>query len=181
MISVDINLLFNIINLIVLFLLLRKFLIKPVVKVMNKREEIIKTGLENARTKENEASAIKAKYEEQLGNAEDISKRIIADAEKQARAMSDNIIADANTEADIIIKNALESAESERRKAVNAVKEEVSTLAVAMAKKLALSSKADTYDKDSYDLFIEESDQGNETGEVAMSGDESKAGEDNDK
>ena len=66
MISVDINLLFAIINIIVLFLLLRKFLIKPVRNIMEKRDEMIRSGLENARKSQSDAELMKQEYEEKL-------------------------------------------------------------------------------------------------------------------
>ena len=55
MIQFNVSLLFTIINLIVFYLLLKKFLFKPVMGIMEKREKMIADGLKNARkTIENE-------------------------------------------------------------------------------------------------------------------------------
>lgn len=48
MIKVDLSLLWTIINLVVFYLLLKKFLFKPVMGIMEKREQMIADGLKNA-------------------------------------------------------------------------------------------------------------------------------------
>ena len=45
MIKVDLSLLWTIINLVVFYLLLKKFLFKPVMGIMEKREQMIADGL----------------------------------------------------------------------------------------------------------------------------------------
>lgn len=59
MLKLDFNLLFNIINLLILCVLLKKFLLKPVLNVMKKREDMINESLENARTSHSQADALK--------------------------------------------------------------------------------------------------------------------------
>ncbi len=163
MISVDINLLFNIINIIVLFLLLRKFLIKPILNVMNKRDEIIKNGLDNARTKEAEATVMKNKYEKQLSEANKESAQIISDAKKEAQAKSQNILDDANKRADIIMQNANKEIEVAKTKAVSEAKEQIAQLAVEVAKKVATTSSNEQSDSDMYDEFIKEAGDDDES------------------
>ena len=48
MIQFNVSLLFTIISLIVFYLLLKKFLFKPVMGIMEKREKMIADGLKNA-------------------------------------------------------------------------------------------------------------------------------------
>ena len=138
MISVDINLLFAIINIIVLFLLLRKFLIKPVRNIMEKRDEMIRSGLENARKSQSDAELMKQEYEEKLKNAGDISAGIISDAKKEAEARSKNILDEANAKADNILNSARENAETAKIKAVSEAKEQIADLAAEMGWKYIL-------------------------------------------
>lgn len=156
MISVDINLLFAIINIIVLFLLLRKFLIKPVRNIMEKRDEIIRSGLENARKSQSDAELMKQEYEEKLKNAGDISAGIISDAKKEAEARSKNILDEANAKADNILSSARENAETAKIKAVSEAKEQIADLAAEMARKLVTTSKDSNFDSGEYDRFIRE-------------------------
>lgn len=164
MISVDINLLFAIINIIVLFLLLRKFLIKPVRNIMEKRDEMIRSGLENARKSQSDAELMKQEYEEKLKNAGDISAGIISGAKKEAEARSKNILDEANAKADNILSSARENAETAKIKAVSEAKEQIADLAAEMARKLVTTSKDSNFDSGEYDRFIRETgddDDGN--------------------
>ena len=162
MISVDINLLFAIINIIVLFLLLRKFLIKPVRNIMEKRDEMIRSGLENARKSQSDAELMKQEYEEKLKNAGDISAGIISDAKKEAEARSKNILDEANAKADNILSSARENAETAKIKAVSEAKEQITDLAAEMARKLVTTSKDSNFDSGEYDRFIRETGDDND-------------------
>lgn len=162
MISVDINLLFAIINIIVLFLLLRKFLIKPVRNIMEKRDEMIRSGLENARKSQSDAELMKQEYEEKLKNAGDISAGIISDAKKEAEARSKNILDEANAKADNILSSARENAETAKIKAVSEAKEQIADLAAEMARKLVTTSKGSNFDSGEYDRFIRETGDDND-------------------
>jgi len=53
------NLVYTIINLIVLFLLLRHFLIKPVSDIMEKRRQMIADGLQSAQDAQSDAQKMK--------------------------------------------------------------------------------------------------------------------------
>ena len=162
MISVDINLLFAIINIIVLFLLLRKFLIKPVRNIIEKRDEMIRSGLENARKSQSDAELMKQEYEEKLKNAGDISAGIISDAKKEAEARSKNILDEANAKADNILNSARENAETAKIKAVSEAKEQIADLAAEMARKLVTTSKDSNFDSGEYDRFIRETGDDND-------------------
>ena len=48
MISINMNLVYNLINVIVLFLVLKHFLFQPVLVIMQKREELIQGQLDHA-------------------------------------------------------------------------------------------------------------------------------------
>ena len=60
------NLVYTIINLIVLFLLLRHFLIKPVSDIMEKRRQMIADGLQGAQDAQSDAQKMKQEYEDAL-------------------------------------------------------------------------------------------------------------------
>ena len=66
MIQINMNLVYTIINLIVLYLLLRHFLIRPVMEVMEKRRRMIDEGFQNARSAKEDALKMKREYEASL-------------------------------------------------------------------------------------------------------------------
>ena len=77
MISLDISLVWVIINLLVLYLLLKKFLFKPVCKMMDERSAKIQSDLDGAAQAKADAEKIKADYEAEI--AMDDAKYQIAD------------------------------------------------------------------------------------------------------
>lgn len=63
MLRIDFNLVLTIINLIVLYLILRKFLFRPVMDIMEKREKMIADGISHANEEQDKAHALKKQYE----------------------------------------------------------------------------------------------------------------------
>ena len=59
MLNINLSVIYNIINIIVLFLLLRKFLFKPVTDIMEKRKSLIEEALKDADNSKNEAAELK--------------------------------------------------------------------------------------------------------------------------
>ena len=103
------GLVWTIINLIVLFLLLRHFLINPVSNIMEQRRKLIADGLQNAQDTQDEANRLKAEYEEALSGAKKESAEIVDKARIDARAEYDRIVGEAGAKAGNIIENAKEN------------------------------------------------------------------------
>ena len=89
MIKVDLSLLWTIINLVVFYLLLKKFLFKPVMGIMEKREQMIADGLKNASDRQEEAESLKKEYESALSGAKEESVKIVENARVEAKRQSD--------------------------------------------------------------------------------------------
>ncbi len=114
MLSINMGLVWTIINLIVLFLLLRHFLINPVSNIMEQRRKLIADGLQNAQDTQDEANRLKAEYEEALSGAKKESAEIADKARIDARAEYDRIVGEAGAKAGNIIENAKENVRIER-------------------------------------------------------------------
>ena len=71
MIEININLVFTIINLIVLYLLMKKFLFGPILNVMEQRKNMIDQQFASAKDTEEQAYELKGKYEDALKSAKD--------------------------------------------------------------------------------------------------------------
>ena len=76
----------HVVNIIVLYVLLRLLLFKPVKKYMEKRQEKIDTQMTEAAAAKKDAEKIKAEYDDKLANAKAECESILADGYKQ-RAM----------------------------------------------------------------------------------------------
>lgn len=112
------NLVITIINILVLYLLLRKFLYKPVMGIIEKRDEMIKTQLETAKKTEQDAMQLKAQYENSLNDAHDESLRIVENSKARAQEEYSRIVKEADEQAGKIIDNARKTVELDREKAV---------------------------------------------------------------
>lgn len=95
----DINFVWDLINFIVLFLLLRHFLFKPVMKVLNDRQVRIQNDLDGAKKEQEKASELREQYEQKIAKAEEEGRKIIEESYSHARQKKEEIIAQAKKEA----------------------------------------------------------------------------------
>ena len=106
MLSLGWGLIWTIINLIVLYLLLKKFLIGPILGIMEKRKTLIAQQLENARTTEGKANELKGQYEMAISGAKAESLQIIEEAKADARTLTERTVREANEQAARILESA---------------------------------------------------------------------------
>ncbi len=104
MLRIDFNLVLTIINLIVLYLILRKFLFRPVMDIMEKREKMIADGISHANEEQDKAHALKKQYEDALNGAKEESTKMIEQAKLDAKQEYNQILNEANEKADKVMK-----------------------------------------------------------------------------
>lgn len=144
--------LLTIIAVFVLFFALSYLLFNPARKFLQARQERIAGDLENAKTKEEEAAKLKEEYEAKLSNVNKEADEILSEARKKALANENRIVAEAKEEAARIIARANTEAELSKQKVADEVKQEMITLAAAMAGKIAGASM----DADRQDALLNE-------------------------
>ena len=80
MLKLDIwNIVWTIVNILVLYAIFRKFLFQPVLKVIQDRENMIKDQIDNAQKVTDDANQLKSDYEKKLEVAKDEADKIIVD------------------------------------------------------------------------------------------------------
>ena len=100
-ISVNIwQILISLANLVIIFLILKKFLWKPVSKVMKDRQDMVDKQFADAAEAQAEAEADKAAWAKKLATADEEAAARIAAAGDTARRHSDRVIVDARVKAD---------------------------------------------------------------------------------
>lgn len=144
------------INLIILYLILRKILFKPVTKFMEDRAGSIKRDLENAEKAREEADQIKLQYEEKLKSAREDADRILNIARERAEKERDEILREARNEAEAILKKAREQIEREHEQMVQTVRNQVVSLALAAATKVVEANMDTDTNRALVDKFINE-------------------------
>ena len=141
------GLVWTIINLIVLFLLLRHFLINPVSNIMEQRRKLIADGLQNAQDTQDAANRLKAEYEEALSGAKKESAEIVDKARIDAREEYDRIVGEAGAKAGNIIENAKENVRIEREQTMKELQSQIAGLAIASAEKIVGDKEQNIYDQ----------------------------------
>ena len=123
-------------NLLILFLVLKHFLFKPVNKVLESRKQEVENTYKEADEAKENAKALEAEYSTKLEGAKAESAEIVREATKKAQSRSDEIIADAKNEAKALVDNAHDQIEREKKIAVNQIKDEITDIALGAAAKV---------------------------------------------
>ncbi len=128
--------LFTFCNMIITFLLLKKFLFKPVKKMIDARQKEIDDLYADAEASKAEAAKLQADYEEHLSAARAERDEILRDAVATANKRRDAIVAEAREEANAIRDKAEADIAQEKKKALNEVKNEISSISISIAEEV---------------------------------------------
>ncbi len=123
-------------NLMIQLVILKKFLLEPVKKILNERQAMADEQIVAAQQANQEAQAMKAEYEESLASAKAEANGIVAAAQKTATARSEAIVGEARTAAAQLKEKAQEDIAMEKKKAINQVKDEIGEMAMDIASKV---------------------------------------------
>ncbi len=118
------------------FLLLRKFLFKPVKKMIDDRQSEIDGLYSDANAEKAKAEALRADYESHLESARAERDEILRDAVTRAQKREQEIISEANSAAAAIRTKAEADIAQEKKKALNEVKNEISAISMEIAGKV---------------------------------------------
>ena len=121
------------INLLILYLFLKKILFKPLKNMIDSRQKEIDDMYSDAESSRTEAAALKSEYEEKISHASEESEQILRAAHRRAQLKEEEILREANDKAARAIDRAEEQIEQEKKRAINEVKNEVSGLAIDIA------------------------------------------------
>ncbi|MBP5426479.1 MAG: F0F1 ATP synthase subunit B [Clostridiales bacterium] len=123
-------------NLIVMYVVLKKLLFKPIMKIMEDRENSIKKQIDDAEQLQNDAKVYKTRYKEQLDNAQKDGESIIKEAKEAAQKECEHMIEETRREAEKIIMKARGEIEEERDKMVQELRKQVVDLSILIASRV---------------------------------------------
>jgi F-type H+-transporting ATPase subunit b len=146
----------QIINFMLLLVLLRIFLYKPIVNMLDRRREKIKSDLAEAETARSQAETAKQEYEKQLEEAREERRSILAQAKEQAEKTREEILAKARTEAQELVSRTEEDMAALRSQALSGAEDQIVELALAAAGKLVGESLDDKTHRRLIQDFISE-------------------------
>lgn len=123
-------------NLLILTLLVKKFLFKPVQKIIAERQAAADALTNDAEAAKQRALELQAQYEQSLAGAKEQAAQIVEQAGKNAEAHSEELLAEARETARRMKARAEAEIEQERKKTINEVKDEIGGMAMEIASKV---------------------------------------------
>lgn len=156
-ISINIwDILVSLANLLILFLLVKKFLFKPVRRMIDARQALIDGKLSDAEQAKTEAEQNKAAWKEKLRSAKDEADSIIKEASDKAKRRADKIIAEADDKALELTRRAEEQIQLEKEKAEAEIKQEIVDVSLALAEKMLARKLSEADHRNMVNEFINE-------------------------
>ena len=130
------QILISLANLTILFLLLKKFLYKPVTKMLEERRAEIDKQYSDAEIAKNSAEAKDNELTERLSHAKQEAEGIVKEAADAAQARGDKIVEDARAVADGIIRQAELDAQLEKKRVEESMKAQIVDVSTALTEKM---------------------------------------------
>ena len=128
--------LFVLLNTIVLYLVLKKFLFVPVMNMIKSRQDEIDAMYKEAGEAKDSAQALETEYKEKLSQAALTGERMVKEAVERGQRREEEIVRQANMEAEAIMDKASADIAREKKKALNDAKNEISDIAMSIAEKV---------------------------------------------
>ena len=127
------TMLFAWLNLLILYLFLKKLAFNPLKNMIDSRQKEVDDMYRGAEEAKESAEQMRAEYEEKLSRASEESEDILKSAQRRALLKEEEILKEANAEAARTLERAEEQIALEKKRALNEVKDEVSEMAIGIA------------------------------------------------
>ena len=156
------QILVSLLNLVILFLIIKKFLYQPVKNVLKSRQDKIDEKNNKADEYLSQAEQSKIELEAKLNDAENQADEILNEATVNATRRKEKIIAEAREEADAIIRQAKTNAELEMKKAESEIKTQIVDVSFELSKKIIEREISEEDHHKLIDSFISQIGDGDE-------------------
>ncbi|MDR1246752.1 MAG: F0F1 ATP synthase subunit B [Clostridiales Family XIII bacterium] len=130
------TLLMNLVTLVVLYLILKKFFFEKVRDFVQAREQTVKDSFDNAEHVNKLADEKLREYKEQLAQIDAKSREAVKESKQRADARAQEILDEANRKASGLITQAEKEIEREKLKAIGEMRDQIASLAVYAAEKI---------------------------------------------
>ena len=124
------------VNFAIVIIVLYKFAIKPLGKLMDERSSKIATGLTDAKKHKEMLSQTEEEYKKVIAEARKESQILISEAKKDAERVREELIVKASLDSQKLIENGRIELEAEKAKMLGEAKKELADLVVSSAEKI---------------------------------------------
>ena len=143
-------------NVLILFVLLRIFLFKPLNKIRDERTRIVQDNLDSAEKAKTVAEELRQQYEDSISEAKEKANQIIMKAHEDAESERSAIIRKSQEEAEKIVADADRTIENERKRVLRQAQSEIADLAIEAASKIIGENVDDEKNRRLVDKFLSE-------------------------
>lgn len=154
----------QIFNFAIIFVVLRAWVYKPILGLLERRRTAIAEGLEDARIAAEARQNAEQEAEKVLADAQAKASQIMREANERAEAQGKDVLAAAEADAAKKREESLAEIESERERILGELRGQVGTLAIAAAQKLINAS----LDEQRQRVLIDEFFSGVKSGQVVV-------------
>lgn len=148
--------LFVLLNTLTIYFVAKKFLFKPVMKIIHDRQKEIDDMYAQAQSAQDSAKALEEEYQAKLASAQTTGDRLVKEAMERGKNREEEIIRQAAKEADAIREKASADIAREKKQAINDAKNEISSLAMEIAGKVVGESLDAARQEKLVNSFLEE-------------------------
>ena len=145
-----------VVNLLVLYVLMKKFVFGRVTKIIDARQALLEEKNASVSKAQEEADRLRKEYEKSLENANETSVQIVKEAKSRARAEYNKIMARAAADAEAMKAGAEKAIATEREKQMDELHVQIMDLAVEAAGRIMSEKSSPETDKALYVAFIKE-------------------------
>lgn len=130
----------NLINFTILLIVLRLFLYKPVLRLLDERKQRIQEGMERAEQAATQASASEHEAREAIEQAQREARELVTQAQASAAQLREQLEERARTDAEQIVARAREEVQVERDQAIEQLRREFAELTITAAERVTRQS-----------------------------------------
>lgn len=145
-----------VVNLLVLYVLMKKFVFGRVTRIIDARQAILEEKNASVARAQEEADRLQKEYQKSLENANETSVQIVKEAKNRARAEYNKIMARAAADAEAMKAGAEKAIATEREKQMDELHVQIMNLAMEAAGKIMADKSCPATDDALYDAFIKE-------------------------
>ena len=143
-----------VVNVLILYFLMKKFLFGRVDKIIAKRKEEIDKGYTDAENARQDAEKLHQEYEGHLKEISAEREKAMQEATAHAADEYNHVLEEAKEKAASIIDKAKQAAELEKEKAKKEQEEQIEQLVLSVASKMVGVKSSDEDNKKLYDNFL---------------------------
>ncbi|NCO04619.1 MAG: F0F1 ATP synthase subunit B [Candidatus Magasanikbacteria bacterium] len=143
--------LFNLINFLIIFFILKKFLFKPITKTINERQKKANQAIDDFSQAKAELQMATQKSQEIIDNAKVEANKILEQSHDDAKVLADELKIKAKADIELLIEQAKKNIAIDKKEMKEELKKETAILVITALEKI-LTEK---FDKETDEKYIE--------------------------